>query len=74
MVLLVHHNSIAESHYIIDEIGDVDNIKEKMESQKDLWNRTEDYAQKKIVNITDNKPKMMDTFLKKYPHFFYEEN
>lgn len=66
--------SIAESHYIIDEVGNVDDIKEKMESQKDLWNRTEDYAQKKIVDITDNKPKKMDKFLEKYPHFFYTNN
>lgn len=66
--------SIAESHYIIDDVGSVDEIKNKMESQKDLWNRTEPYAQKKIVDITNNKPKMMDEFLKKYPHFYYKSN
>lgn len=65
--------SIAESHYIIDDVGSVDDIKNKMESQKDLWNRTEDYAQKKIVDISDNKPKMLDEFLKKYPHFFFKK-
>jgi len=66
--------SIAESHYIINDVGSVDDIKEKMESQKDLWNRTEDYAQKKIVDISNNKPKMMDKFLEKYPNFCYKSN
>lgn len=66
--------SIAESHYIIDNVGSVSEIEEKMNSQKDLWNRTEDYAQKKIVDITNNKPKMLDKFIEKYPHFFYKNN
>ncbi len=66
--------SIAESHYIIENVGTLEEIKEKMGTQKDLWNRTEDYAQKKIVDISDNKPKMMDKFLEKYPHFFYKNN
>ena len=66
--------SIAESHYIINDVGNVDEIKNKMESQKDLWNRTEDYAQKKIVDISNNKPKVMDKFLEKYPDFFYKES
>jgi hypothetical protein len=65
--------SIAESHYIIDNVGSVDEIKEKMESQKDLWNRTENYAQKKIVDISNNKPKMLDKFLEKHPDFFYKK-
>ena len=64
--------SIAESHYIIDNVGSVNEIKEKIETQKDLWNRSEDYAQKKIVDILNNKPKTMDKFLEKYPNFFYK--
>jgi beta-1,4-mannosyl-glycoprotein beta-1,4-N-acetylglucosaminyltransferase len=65
--------NIAESHYIIDDVGDVDEIKNKMESQVDLWNRTEDYAKKEIVDISDNRPKAMDKFLEKYPHFFFNK-
>jgi len=65
--------SIAESHYIIDNVGSVDEIKQKMESQADLWNRTEGYAQKKIVDISNNKPKMLDKFLEKYPHFIFKK-
>jgi len=65
--------SIAESHYIIDDVGSVDEIKEKMENQTDLWNRTEAYAQKEIVDITNNKPKMLDKFLEKYPNFIYKK-
>ena len=64
--------SIAESHYIIDNVGSVDEIKEKMENQTDLWNRTDGYAEKSIVDITYNKPKKLDEFLKKYPDFFYK--
>lgn len=63
--------SIAESHYIIDNVGSVEEIKEKMESQKDLWNRSDDYAKKQIVDISNNKPKMLDKFLEKYPSFFF---
>ena len=66
--------SIAESHLIIDKIGNVDEIQSKMESQTDLWNRKEQYAQKQIVDISHNKPKMMDKFLKKHPHFIYKNN
>lgn len=65
--------SIAESHLIIDNVGDIGEIQEKMVSQKDLWNRTENYAQKRIVDISNNKPKMMDKFLEKYPDFFYKK-
>ena len=65
--------NIAESHYIIDNVGSVDEIKEKMENQTDLWNRTEGYAQKKIVDISNNKPKMLDKFLEKYPHFIFKK-
>jgi beta-1,4-mannosyl-glycoprotein beta-1,4-N-acetylglucosaminyltransferase len=63
--------SIAESHLIIDNVGNVDDIQKKMLSQKDLWNRTDKFAEKKIVDISDDKPKSMDVFLQKYPHFFY---
>jgi beta-1,4-mannosyl-glycoprotein beta-1,4-N-acetylglucosaminyltransferase len=64
--------SIAESHYIINQIGDINEIEQKMNGQKDLWNRTDIYAQKKIVDITNNKPKMMDKFLEKYPDFIFK--
>lgn len=66
--------SIAESHYIINEVGTIDEIKDKMMSQKDLWNRTDDYAKKTIVDISNNKPKSLDKFLEKHPHFFYQHN
>lgn len=65
--------NIAESSLIIDKIGDIDDIEYKIKNQIDLWNRTESYAQKEIVDITNNKPKMMDQFLEKNPHFFYKK-
>lgn len=65
--------SIAESHLIIDKIGNVDEIQSKIESQTDLWNRKEEYAQKQIVDISHNKPKALDWFLSKHPNFIYKQ-
>jgi beta-1,4-mannosyl-glycoprotein beta-1,4-N-acetylglucosaminyltransferase len=63
--------SIAESHLIIDKVGNVDDIEHKMKNQKDLWNRTSLDAQKNIIDISNNKPKKMDQFLQKHPNFYY---
>jgi beta-1,4-mannosyl-glycoprotein beta-1,4-N-acetylglucosaminyltransferase len=64
--------NIAESHLIIDNVGTVEEIESKMTSQRDLWNRQDDYAKKTIVDISNDKPKSMDRFLKIYPNFFYD--
>jgi len=63
--------SIAESHLIIENVGTVGDIEEKMSSQVDLWNRPDDYAKKEIVDISGNKPKTLDKFLERNPHFIY---
>ena len=60
--------NIAESHLIIDKVGSVLEIQNKIDSVKDLWNRTDDYAKKSIVPIT-YKPKKLDEWLKIYPNF-----
>lgn len=66
-------SNIAESHLIIDQVGTLEEIKEKINSQTDLWNRTDHYAQKQLVDI--NQPGMappcMNEFLEKYPHFYF---
>jgi beta-1,4-mannosyl-glycoprotein beta-1,4-N-acetylglucosaminyltransferase len=66
--------NIAESSLIIDNVGNPSAIEYKMKNQIDLWNRTDDYAKKEIVDITNDKPKSMDKFLELYPNFFYNEN
>ena len=66
--------NIAESSLIIDKVGDVGEIEEKMKKQSDLWDRTDDYAKKEIVDISKDKPKSMDKFLEIYPNFFYNQN
>jgi beta-1,4-mannosyl-glycoprotein beta-1,4-N-acetylglucosaminyltransferase len=66
--------NIAESSLIIDNVGNPSDIEYKMKNQIDLWNRTDDYAKKEIVDITNDKPKSMDKFLELYPNFFYNEN
>ena len=65
--------NIAESHMIIDRVGNLSDISEKMNTQKDLWNRTDEFTNKKIVNIINDRPEVMDKFLEKYPNFFYVE-
>jgi beta-1,4-mannosyl-glycoprotein beta-1,4-N-acetylglucosaminyltransferase len=65
--------NIAESHMIIDKVGTVAEIESKMKSQTDLWNRTDQYAQKHIVDITIHgmAPKCINEFLAKYPDFVF---
>lgn len=63
--------NIAESSLIINSVGNQSEIDYKMKNQIDLWNRTDDYAKKEIVDITNDKPKSMDKFLEIYPNFFY---
>jgi beta-1,4-mannosyl-glycoprotein beta-1,4-N-acetylglucosaminyltransferase len=66
--------NIAESSLIIDKVGGTSEIEEKMKKQSDLWDRTDDYAKKEIVDISKDKPKSMDKFLELYPNFFYDKN
>jgi beta-1,4-mannosyl-glycoprotein beta-1,4-N-acetylglucosaminyltransferase len=65
--------NIAESAQIINKVGNVGTIKEKMNTQADLWNRTDPAYQKSIVDITKDgmAPKCMESFIKKYPHFYF---
>jgi beta-1,4-mannosyl-glycoprotein beta-1,4-N-acetylglucosaminyltransferase len=67
--------NIAESHVIIDRVGDVSVIEGKMASQQDLWNRTDLASQKQIVdvNIEGMAPKCVNKFIEKYPNFYYGE-
>jgi beta-1,4-mannosyl-glycoprotein beta-1,4-N-acetylglucosaminyltransferase len=66
--------NIAESSLIIDKVGNVSDINKKIKSHSDLWGRTEEYAQKKIVDISSDKPKKLDEFLIKFPDFKFIEN
>lgn len=67
--------NIAESHIIIDKVGTPDEIRGKMLSQKDLWGRTEQPFQKRIVDINANgmAPACIHEFIHRYPDFFYGE-
>jgi len=64
--------NIAESHLIINGVGDIKQIQEKLNTQQDLWGRTEEYAKKELVDITTNllAPKCIKEFIKKYPAFY----
>lgn len=61
-------DNIAESSLIIDKIGTIDEIKQKMETIQDLWGRTENYAKKSLVDISDG-PEKIKEFINKYPTF-----
>lgn len=60
--------NIAESKLIIDAVGSIEQIEKRINNTEDLWGRTEDYAQKKIVNI-DYCPNSLTKFLELYPNF-----
>lgn len=68
--------NIAESHAIVDCIGDVSEIKRKIETQKDLWDRPDYFAQKQIVDIgvEGMAPKCINWFIEKYPEFFFKNS
>jgi beta-1,4-mannosyl-glycoprotein beta-1,4-N-acetylglucosaminyltransferase len=61
--------NIAESHLIINQIGGVDDITSKMNSATDLWNRTDEYAQKRFVDLV-YAPRTINKFIELYPNFF----
>lgn len=67
--------NIAESHTILSKVGSVAEIKNKMESQADLWNRSDPLFQKRIVDINVDYlgPKCINKFIVKYPSFYFEE-
>lgn len=64
----------AEKH--LSEIaGTPEDIKLKINTHQDLYNRTttKRYYKEEIVDISNNKPRMLDKFLEKYPNFIYEK-
>jgi hypothetical protein len=61
--------NIAESHLIVDKIGTIEEIQKKMATSRDLWDRTEEYAQKQIVPL-QYIPKSLPKFLMIYPDFY----
>jgi beta-1,4-mannosyl-glycoprotein beta-1,4-N-acetylglucosaminyltransferase len=65
--------NIAESHLIIKEVGDVDKIQNNLDNITDLWDRTDSYATKRLVDISTNGPKCLYKFIEKYPSY-YKEN
>jgi beta-1,4-mannosyl-glycoprotein beta-1,4-N-acetylglucosaminyltransferase len=65
--------NIAHFFHLKPEIGTLKDVAEKVRGRKDLYGRTNRFAQMKIVDITNDKPGAMDKFLKKYPQFYYGE-
>ncbi len=68
--LLAKADSICEGYLIKDKFGDNEAIQAKLDSQADLWNRTESYAQKQLIDLnTIEHPRKLAEWLKKYPQF-----
>ena len=53
---------------------DVEDIESKITTQADLFDRKDDFAQKKIVEIDDSFPEPTKKFVKKYPQFIFNED
>ena len=68
-------DNIAESHLIVNKVGNVDDIERKIKVQADLWNRGEGVFQKHIVDITVDgmAPKCINEFIEKYPEFYFNK-
>lgn len=66
--------NIAESNLIKHKILGVKDIEKKMKSQADLFDREDDFAKKKIVEIDDSFPEGTLDFIKKYPQFSFSED
>lgn len=66
----------AESSTLSDIAGTPEKIKERMAGRKDLFDREGKRAgyYLEIVDILNNKPRMLDKFLEKYPNFIYKSN
>lgn len=65
-------DNIAEREGVIDKVGTIEDITRKMAEHKDIYERTKWRQQMEIVEIGDNKPKMLDKWLEKYPQFLYK--
>ena len=67
--------NIAESHVIIDKVGSISDISNKIMSQEDLWGRTDATFKKQIVDITKEgmSPACINKFIKRYPTFYFTQ-
>lgn len=63
----------AEKH-LLEIAGSTKDVAKKMLDHKDLYDRekTKVTYHQHIIDISNNKPKMLDKFLKKYPGFIYK--
>jgi len=62
--------NILEGHNTEDIVGSVENVAEKIKNHKDLYNRRSRRYEQSIVDISNNKPKSLDAWLKKHPEYF----
>ena len=53
-------------------IGGPEEIKRKISTQTDLYNRKSAYVAMRIVDISNDQPKAMPDFVAKYPHFVFK--
>lgn len=65
--------SMAESDNLLTQAGNETEILNKINTQKDIFNRETWRVQQSIVDISTSQPKSMPTFLKKYPQLFFKK-
>lgn len=63
--------NIYESSLILDALGTREEVIEKIAKHLDPYGREPRKTAQTIVDISKTKPRSMDKFLQKYPHFFY---
>lgn len=63
----------AEKH-LLKVAGEEEDVARKIMEHKDLYEREpqKPYYNQQIVDISNNKPKMLDKWLEKYPNFIYK--
>ena len=66
--------SLFAEKILSEKAGTPEDIEKKIATQQDLYNRDIEKGRYKqvIVDISNNKPRMLDKWLEKYPNFIYK--
>ena len=65
--------NIFEGHDSAPIVGTTEEVTDKIKNHKDLYNRRTPRYHQTVVDISNNKPKHLDEWLKKYPEYYYHE-
>jgi FkbM family methyltransferase len=66
-------SNILEGHNTEEDVGSVEDVAEKIKNRQDLYNRGSRRYKQTVVDISNNKPTSLDTWLLKHPEYYYNE-